>query len=124
MKIYILCVSYIYVEIMNFRIPLVVASEQGSAQTNFYNWGCKVIASGASFVWSVSSVRKTSAEGEHLDKVWLIESLWKEEPQRVIVPYLKKHLRSLLLFLSTVGHDNLAGSRPNYRPRLNNQYHR
>ena len=35
------------VKIMNFRIPLVVASEKGTAQTNFYNWGCKVIASGA-----------------------------------------------------------------------------
>ena len=63
------------------------------------------------------------AEGEHLGKV-LKEALWKEAPQKVIALYLKKFLRSLLFFLSTVGNDNLAGIRPNYRPRLNNQYHR
>ena len=34
-------------EIMNFRIPLVVASEQGTAQTQIYFGGCKVLASGA-----------------------------------------------------------------------------
>lgn len=34
-------------ENIHFRIPLVVASEEGTAQTNLYDWGCKVIASGA-----------------------------------------------------------------------------
>ena len=56
------------VEIMNFRIPLVVASEEGTAQTNFYNWGCKVIASGALFCSTLLCDRKMFAEGEHLGK--------------------------------------------------------
>ena len=46
MKIYILCADfviydevYMRVEIMNFRIPLIVASEKGTAQTNFLKLG-------------------------------------------------------------------------------------
>ncbi len=39
-------------EILNFRIPLIVASEQGTAQTNFFNWGCKVTTSGA-LIWII-----------------------------------------------------------------------
>ena len=35
------------VGIMNFRIPLVVASEEGTAQTIFYKWCCKGLTSGA-----------------------------------------------------------------------------
>ena len=57
-------------------------------------------------------------EGEDLGDL-LKEAPWKGAPERVIVPYSKIILRSLLDFLSTVGHDNLAGNRPNYRPRLN-----
>ena len=37
------------VKIMNFHIPLVAASEEGTAQTHFYSGGCKVVASGALF---------------------------------------------------------------------------
>ena len=51
-------------------------------------------------------------EGEHLDKVWLEEIPWKGIPQRVIVPYLKITLCSLLSYLSTLGKDNPKGSRP------------
>jgi len=53
-----------------------------------------------------------TTEGEHLDKVWLEESSWKGEPKRVIAPYLKITLRSLLFFLSTSREDNLEGSKP------------
>ena len=63
---------------MNFRIPLVVASEEGTAQTNFYNWGCKVIASGA-LLWTLMVFMEMFAEGEHLGKL-LKEALWKEAP--------------------------------------------
>ena len=57
--------------------------------------------------WSVS-------EGEHLDKSWLKEIPWKGIPQRVIVPYLKTLLCSLIFFLSTSGNENPVGSRQNY----------
>ena len=67
------------VGIMNFRIPLVVASEKGTAQTNFYNWGCKGLTSGAPFCFTLLCDRKMTAEGEHLGKV-LKEALWKEAP--------------------------------------------
>ena len=46
-----------------------MASEKGTAQTNFYNWGCKVIASGAPFCFTLLCDKKMTAEGEHLDKV-------------------------------------------------------
>ena len=46
MKIYIFCAGFIIyneismrVKIMNFRIPLVVASEKGAVQTNIYLLG-------------------------------------------------------------------------------------
>ena len=67
------------VKIMNFHIPLVVASEKGSAQTNFYNWGCKVLTSGALFRSYASKVWIMITEGEHLGKL-LKEALWKEAP--------------------------------------------
>ena len=53
MKIFILCVvldvsrNDMCVGIKDFLIPLVVASENGTAYTSFYNWCFKVIASGA-----------------------------------------------------------------------------
>ena len=54
-------------------IPLVAASEEGRAQTNFYNWGCKEILSGA-------FVLKTNVpEGEQKGKV-LKEIPWKGIP--------------------------------------------
>ena len=53
-----------------------------------------------------------TAEGEHLDKVWLEEFSWKGKPKRVIAPYLKITLCSLLFFLSTSREDNLEGNRP------------
>ena len=75
MKIYILCADFIIynkvymrVKIMNFRIPLVVASEKGTAQTYFYNWGCKGLTSGASSCSTLLCDRKMNTEGEHLGR--------------------------------------------------------
>ena len=53
---------------MNFRIPLVVASEKGTAQTNIYYWGCKGLTSGAPNTQFAKIRCLMFAEGEHLDK--------------------------------------------------------
>ena len=64
---------------MNFRIPLVVASEKGTAQTQIYFGGCKGLTSGALFKFRASEVWIMIAEGEQKGKL-LIEALWKEAP--------------------------------------------
>jgi len=53
-------------------------------------------------------------EGEYLDKVWLKEVSWKGTPKRVIAPYLKITLCSLLFFLSISRNESLERNRPNY----------
>ncbi len=42
-------------------------------------WGCKKMTSG------VFLIDGNISEGEHLDEVWLIETLWKGVPKMVIV---------------------------------------
>ena len=37
----------------------------------------------------------------------------------IFIGYGMEYLDVMSTYLSTVGHDNLAGNRPNYRPRLN-----
>ncbi len=56
------------VGILIFRIPLVVASEKGTAQTKIYFWGCKVTTSGALVCSTLLCDRQMLAEGEHLGK--------------------------------------------------------
>ena len=53
---------------MNFRIPLVVASEEGTAQTSL-NFKLGLLGFNVGIY----------TEGEHLGEL-LKESLWKEEP--------------------------------------------
>ena len=62
-------------------IPLVAASEEGGVQTFFLfeKGGCKRMTSG------VFLIDGNISEGEHLDKVWLVEIPWKGIPKQVIV---------------------------------------
>ena len=84
------------------RIPLVAASENGRAQTTLLSlqvwfimrarivgWGCK--AEMSQFI-----VRKVK-------KLFVKRSIWKDTPQRVIVPYLK--INNLSCFCSWVPRD-------------------